>query len=224
MNPLSDRAIRQRELIPPERLARSQAVVIGVGAIGRQVALQLAALGAPQLLLIDHDVVAVENLAVQGYWPSDLELLKVKATATLCRHINPEMNLQTVPERFRRSLWRDAQLQSDVAVFFCVDSIATRKVIWDSVHSRVGLVIDGRMNGEVLRVLASDQPQRDAHYPSTLFAASEAYLGSCTARSTIYAASIAAGLMVGQFARQLRDLPVIADQTLNLLAAELLVG
>jgi hypothetical protein len=30
--------------------------------------------------------------------------------------------------------------------------------------------------------------------------------------------------MVGQFARHLRALPVVADQTLNLLAAELLVG
>jgi sulfur carrier protein ThiS adenylyltransferase len=41
--------------------------VIGVGAIGRQVALQLAALGVPDLSLYDPDTVAVENLAPQGY-------------------------------------------------------------------------------------------------------------------------------------------------------------
>ena len=52
MNPIPnpehpDRDIRQRGLVPPERLAACHAVVIGVGAIGRQVALQLAAVGMP---------------------------------------------------------------------------------------------------------------------------------------------------------------------------------
>ena len=54
--------------------------------------------------------------------------------------------------------------------------------------------------------------------------AREAYAGSCTSKSTIYSAGIAAGLMVGQFARWLRGLPVVPDQTLNLLAAELTVA
>ena len=38
-----DRDIRQRELIPPQKLANVHAIVIGVGVVGRQVALQLAA-------------------------------------------------------------------------------------------------------------------------------------------------------------------------------------
>ena len=41
----SDRYSRQRDIIPLERLAACRATVIGVGAIGRQVALQLAAMG-----------------------------------------------------------------------------------------------------------------------------------------------------------------------------------
>ena len=36
---IPDRDVRQRGLVPPERLARCQAIVIGVDAIGRQVAL-----------------------------------------------------------------------------------------------------------------------------------------------------------------------------------------
>jgi hypothetical protein len=48
-------------------------------------------------------------------------------------------------------------------------------------------------------------------------------MAACTARFTIYAAWIAPGLMVGQFARWLRGLPVVPDQTLNLLGAELTV-
>jgi sulfur carrier protein ThiS adenylyltransferase len=62
------------------------------------------------------------------------------------------------------------------------------------------------------------------YYPSTLFAQSDAQPGRCTARSTIYAAGIAAGLMVHQFTRWLRRLPVDRDSSLNLLAGELCLG
>jgi sulfur carrier protein ThiS adenylyltransferase len=63
------------------------------------------------------------------------------------------------------------------------------------------------------------EPAVDDNYPRTLFTAEEAHVGSCTARSTIYTASIAAGLMVHQFAKWMRGVPVDADLTLNLLAA-----
>ena len=86
-----DRDIRQRELVPPQKLANIHAVVVGVGAVGRQVAMQLAATGVPAMTLVDHDRVAVENLAVQGYWPQDLELPKVEATGRLSRCIYPEI-------------------------------------------------------------------------------------------------------------------------------------
>jgi sulfur carrier protein ThiS adenylyltransferase len=77
---------------------------------------------------------------------------------------------------------------------------------------------------ETIRILvAADQIGR-AHYPTTLFRASETEPGRCTARSTVYTANIAAGLMVHQFARWLRGQPVDSDVTLNLLSSELVVG
>ena len=54
---LNERFSRQKDIVPPDRLAACRATVIGVGAIGRQVALQLAAMGVPWLQLIDFDVV-----------------------------------------------------------------------------------------------------------------------------------------------------------------------
>ena len=62
------------------------------------------------------------------------------------------------------------------------------------------------------------------YYPATLFPGADAQRGSCTAKSTIYAASIAAGLMVHQFTRWLRGLPVDQDTSLNLLASEFSVS
>lgn len=220
---ISDRAARQEALAPPNRLAQCRAIVIGVGAIGRQAALQLAALGLPHLTLFDDDRVEAANLAAQGYWPDDLRRLKVEATAELCRRMQPSIEVIAHPERFRRSILRERRIGEGVVVFSCVDSIATRRLIWESVHSSAALFVDGRMHGEVLRILASDQPVFDTFYPRTLFGAEEAHLGACTARSTLYAASIAAGLMVHQFTRWLRNLPVDSDSLFNLLAGELTV-
>ena len=82
---LSSRDLRQRELVPPEKLAACHGLVIGVGAIGRQVCLQLAATGMPEMTLVDHDIVDVVNLAPQGFMPQDLGNPKVDATAAWCR-------------------------------------------------------------------------------------------------------------------------------------------
>ena len=85
MNDVKDRDVRQRDLVPPARLAGCHAVVVGVGAVGRQVALQLAAFGVPRMTLIDPDTVSVENLAPQGFWESDLGRSKVEAVAGIGR-------------------------------------------------------------------------------------------------------------------------------------------
>ncbi len=224
---ISDRDVRQRGLVPPARLARCNALVIGVGAIGRQVALQLAALGIPRLTLFDDDLVQPVNLAPQGYWPENLHQSKVQATAELCRRIHPPIRVTPIPERFKRSTLRDLpNLPTDKnrIIFCCVDNILTRRMVWEATRSSALLFVDGRMSAEVLRVLAVDDPAINRYYPSTLFAAGEAYVGACTARSTIYTASIAAGLMIHQFAKWLRGLPVDGDVTLNLLAAEMTIG
>jgi sulfur carrier protein ThiS adenylyltransferase len=224
---LADRDVRQRQIVPPERLAACHAVVIGVGAVGRQVAVQLAAIGIGHLTLVDHDTVGVENLAPQAYWPSDLGRPKVLATAALCRQIHPDCRVNEVDERFRRSMIKsfDAFTEVDIrpVVFACVDGIATRGLIWEAIRKTAAFFADGRMSAEVIRVLTAEQPASDAYYATTLFAAAEAHAGACTAKSTVYTASVAAGLMLGQFTKWLRGLPVERDLMLNLLSAELTI-
>ena len=213
-----ERYSRQRDIVPPDRLAACKATVIGVGAIGRQVAIQLAAMGISWLQLIDFDNVEESNLASQGYLEDDLGRPKVQATADLCQQINHQLEVYEITERFRRST------EVGNVVFCCVDSIDTRRLIWESVKDRSNFYVDGRMSAEVLRVLtACDVPSRE-HYPTTLFSASEAYAGTCTAKTTIYCANIAAGFMIAQFTKYLRLLPIDSDIQINLLASEINVG
>ena len=214
----NERYSRQRDIIPPERLETCPATVIGVGAVGRQVALQLTAMGIPWLQLIDFDTVEESNIASQGYCEADLGRPKTDATAQACWRINGELHIHTVCDRFKRS--------SDIGdtVFCCVDSIDTRRLIWDAVKNRCKFFSDGRMSAEVLRVLTACDPASREHYPTTLFAAGEAYAGSCTAKTTIYCANIAAGMMLAQFAKWLRGLPVEPDVQLNLLTSEIAIS
>jgi sulfur carrier protein ThiS adenylyltransferase len=225
---LADRDLRQRDLLPPAKLLACHVLVIGIGAIGRQAALQLAAMGVPELTLVDHDVVDVVNLAPQGYAPTDLGMRKVDATAAACRHLNPELVLHTIGQRFGRSSPRtlscfDAEARRLVA-FCCVDSIATRGLVWEAVKTRAAFFVDARMSAEVVRILASDRPASDEFYTTTLFSEMAAFAGSCTAKSTIYSASIAGGMMLAQFARWLRGGAPDRDLLFNLSASELTVA
>ncbi|MFA9479832.1 ThiF family adenylyltransferase [Phycisphaerales bacterium AB-hyl4] len=210
-----DRDLRQRELVPPEALAACRCTIIGVGAIGRQVALQLAALGVAHLQLVDPDHVEPVNLAAQGYREVDVMQQKVNATAALCRQLHSRLSIEAVSGRFRRSL------PVEPVVFACVDAIATRRQVYEAVRGNARLLVDGRMHGEVIRVLAAELPDHHDRYRGTLFNPDQTYAGSCTSRSTIYAANLAAALMVAQLARHLRCQPVEPDQTLNLFAGEL---
>jgi sulfur carrier protein ThiS adenylyltransferase len=214
----TERYSRQRDIVPIERISQCKATVIGVGAIGRQVALQLTAVGIPWLQLLDFDVVEESNLASQGYLQIDLGKAKVDATSQLCRKINPELEVQICYERFKRSQ------KIGNCVFCCVDSIESRRLIWESVKDKVGFYTDGRMAAEVLRVLTASDSQSKEYYPTTLFGSEEAFVGSCTAKTTIYCANIAAGFMLAQFTKYLRQLPIEPDIQINLLAMEMNVG
>ena len=210
----TDRFQRQSDLIPAERLSQVTATVIGVGAIGRQVALQLAAIGTPQIQLIDFDTVESTNITTQGYWTQDLGQSKVEATANAIHRLDDSIQVMTYNDRYR------ATMAIGEVVFCCVDSISARSAIWRSVSSKCEFWTDGRMLGEIIRVLAVSSTNDFSRYSETLFPQAEAQTGSCTSRSTIYAASIAAGIMIHQFTRWLRDIPVDFDTTLNLLAGE----
>ena len=212
---IKERYSRQRDIVPAERLAQCQATVIGVGAIGRQVALQLAAMGIPYLQLVDFDLVELSNLASQGYLQDDLGRPKVEATADLAQQINHNLEVHTVQNRFKRSV------KIGNILFICVDSIDIRRLIWEAVKDKINFMVDGRMSAEILRVLTAYDSISRKIYPTTLFTTDQAYVGVCTAKTTIYCANIAAGVMVAQFAKYLRNFSAEPDVQINLLAMEM---
>ena len=218
MSGLATRFDRQIGLVPQERLAQVSVTIIGVGAIGRQVALQLAAMGVPRIQLVDFDRVEPTNITTQGYLHADLGIAKVRATGKAILQIDSTIELDLIEDRFR------PQQSIGDAVFCCVDSITARSAIWRSAGLRCRFWCDGRMLAEVMRILTVADDQGRVHYPTTLFQQAEAQTGTCTARGVIFTAGIAAGLMLHQFCRWLRGQPIDCDLSLNLLASELVAA
>lgn len=192
--------------------------MIGVGAVGRQTALQLAAIGVRRLQLVDFDVVDATNVTTQGYRASDVGRLKVDAAADAVQEFDPALAVATIVDR-----WRPHTDLGDAA-FCCVDSISAREAIWRGAGRSLPFWADGRMRGEVVRVFAAADPASRRRYAQSLFPQQEAHAGACTTRSTIYAASVAAGLLVAQFARWLRGATVVPEQTFDLWAADYAVA
>ena len=215
---MTDRFARQADLVPRDRLDNLTVTIICVGDVGRQVALQLASGGVPRIQLIDFDTVDETNITTQRYGQQDLLQPKVEACRATMANIDPDLDVAILQDRYRLT-----HAVGEV-LFCCVDSITAREAIWRGVGSTARFWCDGRMLGEVIRILTVDGPNSRDRYPGTLFSPSEAEFLNYTATSKIYTANIAAGLMLHQFTRWLRKLPTDIDLSLNLLASELAVA
>lgn len=81
-----------------QRLKKSTAVIVGVGALGSAQAELLCRAGIGRLVLIDFDVVEESNLQRQAlYTEADIGQLKVKAAAAHLKSIWKDLAVQAVP-------------------------------------------------------------------------------------------------------------------------------
>jgi sulfur carrier protein ThiS adenylyltransferase len=214
---VEQRFSRQKKIVPLEKLSNFSApMIVGVGAIGRNVAIQLAAIGVERMTLVDFDSVEESNIASQGYWEQDIGLPKVEATQRICKAINSNIQIEVINGKFKRGM------ESDI-VFSCVDSISVREFIWKNISANVKFFVDARMAAEVFRILTVENDIGKCYYPSTLFSEAEAFVGTCTAKSTIYCSNIAAGFMVQTLTKWLREFPNDLDVSYNLLGNDLIV-
>ncbi len=210
---------RQSSIIKPEIMASLRFLIIGTGAIGRQVGVQLAAAGAEHFTLFDHDKVEECNIANQGWTEAEIGLDKVEALAETMQAINSRAVIMPIPCKFNKETYavegKQYDLSADIVVC-AVDSIKARAEIFEIVKNKCKLFVDGRMSAETCRIIAISGDNKD-YYAETLFEQADAYAGVCTARSTIYCSNIAGGLMVAMITRWMRQTdPMQCDFLFNI--------
>ncbi len=220
---MSKRQFRMSDIIPADKLAEIDIAIIGVGAIGRNVALQLAQIGAARFKLIDPDTIEELNVGPQGHWPADIGADKVAAVARDIMLLNPDIvSCETVTD-----IYKPGQLDAETVLFACVDSMAARREIFEAESEHFHFFCDGRMAAEICRIHTADPTDAKSMevYADSLYTDEQALDEPCTAKSTCYCATIAAGLMVAQFSQWLRGIPVFNPQILfNILTAQAITG
>lgn len=209
-----NRYSRQKDIVPMEGITSTPILIVGCGAIGRNVATQLASVGVQDLELYDFDKIEESNVASQGFPETHINLLKVESVQKSCLDINKSINIKVNNRRFRKS-----DIPRPVT-FMCVDNMKSRSLIWNRIleHGTTELMIDGRMAGPNIRILnarPSDQEEVEK-YNKTLFSDAQAHSGSCTAKSTIFCSNIASGLMVSEYVKYLQKTPIDNDFKLSL--------
>lgn len=213
-----ERQFRMQDIVPADRLAALDIAVIGVGAIGRNVALLLAQIGAESLTLIDPDTIEELNIGPQGFWPIQIGSPKADVVADDVLALNPDSCPRSIID-----VYKSGQLSNETVIFCCVDSMRARADIFNSELHHLRFFCDGRMAAETCRILTVEPLEKFiAHYRGTLHTDQEAIQESCTAKATCYCANIAAGFMVAQFTKWLRGFPLETPELLiNILSGEM---
>lgn len=179
---------RQLDIIPLECLDQ-KITVIGAGAIGSFTVLSLVKMGFCNIRVYDFDDVSVENMNCQWFRMKDIGSKKVLALQELIEDFTG-IKIEAVPERFNSQ-------SLEGIVIPAVDSMSARKIIWDAVKSSLSVrwVIDPRMASEyaLSYVMNPNDPKDVESYEKTLYSDANAVAERCTAKATMYTATMIAG-------------------------------
>ena len=190
------------------RLEDLEVTLVGAGRAGSQIALVLAMLGVP-LRLYDGDRLGPENQGLQLYRQRDVRAgrKKVMALRRLLQTIVPGCRVHAHPVWFEAG---EAQTRSPIVVF-AVDTMATRRKLWERLRSQPGLVLllDVRLGRGLLR-LHEVNPADAADvgtYEASLYDDETAAPDDCYDEASTHPAAAAAALVGGSLRAFVEGLP-----------------
>lgn len=171
---------RHAELIDTD-LFQDHVTVIGAGATGSWLVLQLAKLGIKNITVYDFDVVEEHNVPNQIFSIHDVGQYKVTA---LQRHVNHQTGttINIIPEPYTN--------QRLYGYVFCmVDSMEARKAIWEQAKGKSAIkhYVEPRMGLDVGRVYNVDPSNREhqKRYEDCFYTDEEADVSACGVSQTV---------------------------------------
>lgn len=167
-----------------EKLRRSKVTIVGLGGLGSVSALYLSLAGVGRMVLVDRDTVELNNLHRQVlYSLNDIRYPKVEAAARRIQQVNPEIEIESVPENVETE-----NVDSIIAKSDCVvdglDNMETRYLLNRyCVQNRIPFVFGGAigMEGNVAVFRSPDTPCLECVLPGL----SDADLPTCDTRGVL---------------------------------------
>ncbi len=196
---MAERFLRQLDIVKPEEL-NIPITIIGAGATGSAITLNLAKMGCGDISVYDGDKLEEHNIPNQMcYSTTWVGTNKAHAIRQMVYYMSSVWI--SIKEHYCRKIPK----KTKGIVVFCLDSMKEREKLWATVHDGIDLLIDPRMGAEVGHihvVYPKLKSSRDV-YETTL--ADDAEPLPCSARSIIYAPSILAGFVASIVKRYVKN-------------------
>lgn len=179
--------------------------IIGVGATGSFVAMELARMGCPVLNIYDFDDVEIHNIPNQYYDTEDLGKLKAEALADKLKLINPNIvvNVHTTAVLPVADDEHPGIDKMSGYVFLLVDSMKVRKELWAAAKENKNIVHcwESRLGSDQARVYSLDMSVKDfSKYEADFYDDDNAEVSACGTSITVLPIVLqTASLMIVQF-------------------------
>ena len=189
--------------------------IIGVGATGSFVAMELARMGCPVLNIYDFDDVEIHNIPNQYYDTEDLGKLKAEALADKLKLINPNIvvNVHTTAVLPVADDEHPGIDKMSGYVFLLVDSMKVRKELWAAAKENKNIVHcwESRLGSDQARVYSLDMSVKDfSKYEADFYDDDNAEVSACGTSITVLPIVLqTASLMIVQFIDLVMDNPAI---------------
>lgn len=187
---------RHREVVNPTDLEK-EIHIIGVGATGSWLALQLSKMQFNNIHLYDFDIIEEHNIPNQNFDLNDLGKNKVDALAEKMKQNNPDLNVVIHNEKVQQ----DTELNG--IVFLLTDTMSSRNEIFDHcIKGRINVdfLIETRMGVSdimIYSVNCKDYNELNRYKKTLNYSDDEAEVSSCgTSLSLVTTATITASLAV----------------------------
>ena len=179
-----------------QRLARSTALIVGLGGLGAPASLYLANAGLGRLVLNDFDRVDVTNLPRQILFRAeDIGESKTSATSRRLATMNPDLAVTELNQRLAEAELAEVITACDV-VLDCTDNFSTRMMINQACVATGTPLVSGaaiRFEGQ-LAVFRPDQPDGPCY--RCLYSEEDENLENCAGQGILASLAGTVGCMM----------------------------
>tara|TARA_R110002167_G_scaffold296356_2_gene500785 strand:- start:952 stop:1605 length:654 start_codon:yes stop_codon:yes gene_type:complete len=186
--------------------------IVGCGAIGSSVAMQLTRLGADNFYMYDFDKVEMPNIGVSQYIDSDIGKLKVEALIGHMKSVNKHIRVEGHLNKFK-----DYKGSKEGILILGLDSMKARKEIVQLLTQcpyKPKVVIDGRMGAEHYQQYIYNNITM-SKYDKNWYSDDDSDPEPCTRKATSYCSNMSGSFIANAVKNIVMKQPYFKEVTFN---------